>query len=43
MSDATHVIAGRCTTVSDGIRTKEQHGDVLELDNLGQILRYYYP
>ncbi len=29
MSDPTHVIAGRCTTVSDGIRTKEQHGDVL--------------
>jgi DNA topoisomerase-1 len=29
MADTTHVIAGRCTTVFDGAREQEQHGDVL--------------
>ena len=29
MPDAAHVIAGRCTTVFEGTREQEQHGDML--------------
>ena len=31
MPDAAHVIAGRCTTVFEGTREQEQHGDMIVL------------
>ena len=31
MPDRAHVIAGRCTTVFDGTREQEQHGDIIVL------------
>ncbi len=31
MPEQAHLIAGRCTTVFDGSREQEQHGDVLVL------------
>lgn len=31
MADTTHVIAGRCTTVFEGSREQEQHGDMIVL------------
>jgi len=33
MPDRTHVIAGRCTTVFDGTREQEQHGDMFVVVN----------
>jgi DNA topoisomerase-1 len=29
MPETAHVIAGRCTTVFEGTREQQQHGDVL--------------
>lgn len=31
MSETAHVIAGRCTTVFEGTRDQEQHGDMIAL------------
>ena len=31
MSNTSHLIAGRCTTVFGGTREQEQHGDMLVL------------
>ncbi len=31
MPDTVHGIAGRCTTVFDGTREQEQHGEMLVL------------
>ena len=34
MPEQAHVIAGRCTTVFEGFREQEQHGDMLVLVTL---------
>jgi DNA topoisomerase-1 len=31
MPDPAHVITGRCTTVFEGTRAQEQHGDMVVL------------
>ena len=31
MPEQAHVIAGRCTTVFEGTREQEQHGDMIVL------------
>jgi DNA topoisomerase-1 len=31
MPDTVHVVAGRCTTVFEGTREQEQHGDAIGL------------